>query len=215
LGTTPHRTRRRLIPAVTATLAAAVLLSGCTNGSAPAAEPTDIFSLLVDAYLEDPVAENYSDEQIAILERARDAGELSFEEYAAAVSVALDCISDAGFHVQRDAPDDSRGFLTITYFYEGPEAGNPTAEACLLEHSAGVEAVYQLQPVSADAETALMAESMHDTIACLSEIGITEDFEGLSVDEFNARLGSLLLEAQEISGERARAIAACDSYGTG
>jgi len=191
-------------------------VAGCSARDEPGPAPTDGFSMLIDSYLDAPEAANYDEEQVAALEKARDVGELSFEAYAEAIDRSLECIGGAGFYVKKDPPDDSRGFPTVGYFYEGPEAGNPVADKCIEANSQAVESVYQLQPVSAEAEAKVRLDHIDAVIACLKRSGADAEAEELAADEltadeFDARLGRLLVEANEISEERALAIASCDS----
>lgn len=169
------------------------LLSGCSTAVDPSPSPTGAFAELVATYLDDPVADVYSEEQVAILTDAREAGALAFEDYAAAVDRTLECISTAGYYAQKDPVDSSRGFPTIGYFYESPEAGNPVAEACILENSSGVEAVYQLQPTSVQAEELMFDDELRALTDCFDRAGIELQEQGLEGRDLYREYNKLLM----------------------
>lgn len=195
-----------------ALVALSVALAGCT-GQSPEPSPTahDDFVILVDSYLNSDAAETFDAEQVDVLTDARSTGLIAFEDYAAAIDRSLDCMDSAGIHTEKYAADDSRGFPVLDYFYESPETGNPVAEECLLVHSAAIEAVYQLQPTSIEAENAVTLERVPALIACLDDLGVDHQMEGLSAAEIYPRFGKLLLEASEVSEDYALAVAACDT----
>lgn len=161
----------------------AAILAACAHESTEPAATPDGFTQLVERYLEAPEADAYSAEQRATLERARAAGELTFEEYSAAVDSSLACISDAGFFVDRGEIDTSRGFPELAYFYEGPEEGNPVADACIRLHSEAIEAIYQLQPSSVEAAQVRLSAQAADLEVCLRRAGVEVDFADLEGDE--------------------------------
>jgi len=160
-----------------------LVLVGCTSDAEPAPSATGAFAELVESYLEDPAAAGYSAEQVHLLKSAQQAGELSFEDYAAAVDASLDCIADAGYHVERSTSDADRGYEEVTYFYEGPAEGNPVADQCIYENSQAIEAVYQLQPSSVEASKAHTSAQLAEAAPCLEKLGVTVDSDGLDADE--------------------------------
>jgi len=131
------------------------------------------------------------DAQVAVLERAKDTGAIAYEDYSAAIDESLDCITAAGFQAERDDPDDSRGFTTVTYSYEGPATGNPVAEACIRAHSGAIEALYQLQPTSAAAAEAMLVKNAALFQECLATHGITFSSEGKTPDEIREEISRL------------------------
>lgn len=177
-------TPRRARPSLYALLIGVALgASGC-SAQAPAPTPSGgPFAQLVDSYLQGSGGEGLADEQVAALENARAAGELTFEQYSAAVDDSLECISDAGFHVERYPTDETGGYPIINYFYEGPEAGNPVADECIHRNSEAIEAIYQLQPSSVEAKNAHLVTVAGDIERCLEEEGTDVDFQGLTGDD--------------------------------
>jgi len=156
---------------------------GCSQ-QAPAPSPQpDAFSQLVDGYLQDAEADGASEEQIATLKSARAAGKLTFEEYSAAIESTLECIEDAGFHVERNPTGASGGLAMVNYFYESPESGNPVAEVCIRANSEAIEAVYQLQPTSVATKEAHLETQADELARCLEAEGFDVDFAGLTGDE--------------------------------
>ena len=186
------------VPLALAAAACGVLvLAGCAGPSVaePSIDPT--FADLVDVYIAQATASDASDEQLATLRHAKEGGRVTYEEVAQAVDRSLQCISDAGFHVERYGADDSRGFPMVNYFYEGPPTGNPVADACLREESEALEQLYQLQPSSVAAENAHLAEVAPRLAQCLHAAGVDVDFEGLRGDE----LGEAIHEAVNVQIE--------------
>jgi len=190
---------------------AAVCLSGCVQSGEPDTSPTGAFVELVDSYLDRPGAEDYSAEQVDALEAARDAGELKFEAYAAAVDASLECIADAGFYVERDPIDESSGYPMANYFYEGPEAGNPVADECIHVNSEAIEAVYQLQPSSVAAANAHLATQTDELGRCLGNEGIEVDFDGLEGDELKEAVHQALNDVLGTATDGAEPALACFS----
>lgn len=174
-----------------------VVLAGCATDETPAPSEPDEFAQLVDSYLAEAESQGYGAEQVRVLEEAREASELAYEDYATAVDHSLECISAAGFHVERYAPDESRGFLLVSYFYEGPESGNPAAEACIRTHSEAIESVWQLQPVSVAAQNERLEQQVGELKACLAGIGVELGVDGLEGEELNDEVHRVLNEQIE------------------
>jgi len=194
---------------MTGAVAFMACLTACTPNSQPSPSPTGAFAELVDAYLEGPEADQYGTEQVAALLAAREAGELGFEAYAAAIDQSLECISAAGFFTEKYPVDESRGFPVIDYFYESPESGNPVADACMAKYSSALESVYQIQPTSAQAETIANDARIGPMIACLEKLGVDEDLDSLNSEEIGLKIGRLMLEASEVDEDRAHALSKC------
>jgi len=187
--------RAALVPAVVA--CGVLSLAGCAGHSAPKPTIDPTFTQLVDAYISQAVADDASEEQLATLRHAKQVGGVTYEEVAQAVDRSLQCIADAGFHVERYGTDDSRGFPMVDYFYEGPPTGNPVADACLREESEALEQLYQLQPSSVAAQNAHLAKVAPRLAECLHAAGVEVDFEGLRGDE----LGEAIHEAVNVQIE--------------
>jgi len=139
--------------------------------------------MLASGYLEDAEAHDMDDMQVAVLKRAAAEGAIAFEDYQEAIHRSIECISDAGYHTEIYPADESRGFPVIGYFYEGPESGNPVADACIRMHSEAIEALYQMQPSSVSAQDQVFLDGLDDLEACLARAGVNWDTEGKTVDE--------------------------------
>lgn len=173
-----------------ALLAAAVLfVGGCTSEpieSTPV--PSGDFALMAQGYLNQAEELELDERQIAVLERAVTDGMVAFEDYQAAVHTAVDCIAAAGYHTEVTPAEDARGFAVIDYFYEGPEDGNPVADACIRQHSGAVEALYQLQPSSIAAQDRRFLDGLDEVVACLSRAGVEWDTANKTADELKEEL---------------------------
>jgi hypothetical protein len=146
------------------------------------------FQLLVKGYIGKAKDSGYSDDQVAILQSDLNTGSIAFEGYKTAVTTSLECINLAGIRTQVDMNDQSYGFPFISYSYESPASGNPTAEACIRENSEAVEALYQMQPSSVDAGNQMILDAVPEISECLKGAGIPFDPEGLSADEIATKL---------------------------
>lgn len=173
---------------------ASAALSACTSQPEPSGTPTsslDAFQLLAQGYIDAAEEQGYTDDQVLVLTTARDTGAVPFESYQAAISATLDCVTNAGIHNEVYPVDDARGFPTIDYFVEGPETGNPVADACIRENSEAVEALYQLQPSSVAAEEERFMKALDQVTPCLAGLGIDFETEGLTPDELWNKLDAL------------------------
>ncbi|MCR6713518.1 MAG: hypothetical protein NVV57_12910 [Demequina sp.] len=164
-------------------LALAMIASGCSAQQPLPAPSEGAFAQLVDSFVGGSTGQGLSEQQFATLKSAREAGELTFEQYSAAIDASLECISDAGFHVERYPTDDSGGYPIVTYFYESPETGNPVADECIRRNSEAIEAIYQLQPSSVAAKNAHLEVQAGEIARCLEKEGTEVDFEGLTGDD--------------------------------
>lgn len=171
----------------------ALSLGGCGNTpTEPSPSLSGDFALLAQGYLDRAEELEFDERQIAVLERAVTNGSVAFEDYQAAVHSALDCISAAGYQTEVKPAEDSRGFSFIEYFYEGPEAGNPVADACIRKHAGAVEELYQLQPSSIASQDQVFLEGVDDVVACLSRAGVEWDTANKTVDELKQELLEIL-----------------------
>lgn len=104
-------------------------------------------------------------------------GEVTFEEYEAAIATSLSCLEDAGFDVIGPTHNDRQGFTLIDYSYSefAPgmtrEQGSAVADACLDEHSTMVEAAYQLGPIAVEGRDQLFEDFREPFIAWVVEHG--------------------------------------------
>lgn len=204
-------TRHRGVLGLVGCIGLVAAIGGCSQPVADRAPTPDAFAQLVDTYLEGPAADGYGAEQVATLTSARAAGELTFEEYSAAVDASLECIADAGFYVERDPIDESSGYPMANYFYEGPEAGNPVADECIHVNSEAIEAVYQLQPSSVAAANAHLATQTDELGRCLGNEGIEVDFDGLEGDELKEAVHQALNDVLGTAADGSEPALACFS----
>lgn len=101
-------------------------------------------------------------------------GEVTFEEYEAAIATSLSCLEDAGFDVIGPTHNDRQGFTLIDYSYSefAPgmtrEQGSAVADACLDEHSTMVEVAYQLGPIAVEGRASSLKTSVSPSSRALS-----------------------------------------------
>ena len=73
---------------------------------------------LVDQARADAKANGATEEQVALLEEAQQAGELSWEAYSASVDRFLRCVREAGLRVHTDEVDVHQGLMRRIYGVE-------------------------------------------------------------------------------------------------
>lgn len=133
-----------------------------------------------------------SEEQLAVLERARESGEVSFEEYSAAVGRALRCLREAGVAVQDHGVDSHQGLEKRSYSVpiEAADRRTPlgySVHRCVAEHSFWVERAYQLQPSSVEEKEAHFAEYRDAILDCLAnnDIDVPDEWAEASRADLN------------------------------
>lgn len=142
-----------------------------------------------------PGYENASEEQLAIL----DDGEVTFEEYEAAINRSLACMEDAGIGVQGPHRVDERGFTELRYSHSASSPGRTedetlaVSDACLEEHSMVVEMMYQSSPSAVEAQDEQFEQIRGALVQCLEDNGIDVDPDA-SRDELTTAAVHLLVE---------------------
>jgi hypothetical protein len=124
-----------------------------------------------------------TEEQVAVLAAAREAGEVTFEAYSEAVDRALRCMREASIDVFDGGTIEHLGLLMRSYSVpaEAEEADSRepmpgiTVHRCVAEHSIWVEFAYQLQPASVEAQDAHFDRYREAIFGCLAERGVEVD----------------------------------------
>lgn len=170
-GSRASHVRRRRHGTVTAVVAgvAALTLAGCGGSSEPTVDPSMNSDLLASAR-----ASGASAEQIAVLE----GGEVTFEQYQAAVERTIACMRDAGIEVVGDTVTEPRGFPEIQYSFAQSSAGRSDeqteaiADDCIRVNSMYVEAAHQTSPGSLEAQEKNFDKFRPALIQCLRDNGV-------------------------------------------
>lgn len=191
----------RLI-AAHASVLALVLCGGCTLGAdSSTGSSTQSFADAVATTIDDAKAGNAGDEQIAILEHAREEGVLTFEDALSAILAEMDCVTSGGGTVEYYEQRQSSGFVIPAYLVladddAGLEAINPVVTSCNTRHSFWVNRLYQLQPSSLQVRDAFVEEAAPQMRACLEEHGYV-----IEPDATGAELSAIAIKVYVESGE--------------
>lgn len=184
---------------------AALLVAGCSSDDGhpvPGSEET----AWIDFYIEraasgqSPSGTDASAEQIAILERGRDQGELTMADALEAINNTAACLEDRGLRLTMYPPQvDMAGFESPAYSWGGPLSIPPEEVAaigdpCLDAESYFVEQAYVTQPRAIALSDAFFDEHQRSTmVACLERIGADFDPDA-SPKELHDIAGSVALE---------------------
>lgn len=145
-------------------------LFGCAGSggeTSPSADPA--FTELLDQTEGFARSEGASDEQIALLERARSEGVVSYETEHEALVNFFSCLDDKGIGYKDLTVTAGRVFPRVDYQVF---SSDPTAmDLCYAEHAASVDSLYQLQPAVIDEVESLVEQHSAGIIACLREAG--------------------------------------------
>jgi hypothetical protein len=178
----PARTAKSALGALAAVLVL-TSIAGCSETSHLEVTGDPEFVQLITLQLSTARAADVSAEQIALLERAAEVGNLEFEAYKQAVEATFQCFRDSEVRYQEFGIDNSAGFPQLKYMYESPPDGpSPVASQCVIENSRYVEMVYQVQPSSSEASDAAFEAALPVLIPCLREQGFLGP-EDPTVDE--------------------------------
>lgn len=136
-----------------------------------------------------------SPEQIAVLESAVDAGEISYRQLAELTEHTISCLEDAGVSVIRE-PDlePAPGFRVPAYGHGEPLA---VADACINHNSFFAAMAYIGQPSYIELRDAALEAERPAVLACLRE-------NGVEIDD-DATLDEIRQGAQEVLSETAGA----------
>ncbi|MHA3946539.1 hypothetical protein [Cellulomonas bogoriensis] len=192
--TTTARPRRSARTVASLTFVAALALAGCggedaaepdtndTDADADVAQETDDqpaeasgWESAVAEAMERAREDGADDEQLEILER----GEVTFEEYEAAVGRTIACLREEGIEVVDDEVVDLRGFPEIYYSYadatdgRSDEETDEISQACLRRHSLHVESLYRTSPQAEAAQDEQFAPRRDAVLECLRDNGVT------------------------------------------
>jgi hypothetical protein len=152
--------------------------------------------------------ETSTEVQVQTLQRAVAASQLTFEDYAQAVTLSLECIDEAGVAVLGPELDESAGYPRLHYgFAAGVNAAgstdNPVPDECIRANSFYIEMAYTSQPASQEALDAILESKRPAVEQCIDKAGIVVDGD-LPVREWlleivaSGETGVLCVHAEEI-----------------
>lgn len=171
-------------------IAVAVASVACSDSQARESVDPE-FTRQLDRDIESAQEAGATAEQVAILQEAQETGEITFEAYSEAVDRALRCARQAGVAVQGDSTIEHRGLRLRSYSVpveadpREPLPGYPV-HRCVADHSFWVERMYQLQPVSLEAQEAHYERYRSAIVDCLAEYGVEVEPD-LSYEELSSQ----------------------------
>lgn len=170
------RSQHRTISLGTVLCAALVaLLPGCTTASDDSTAEPSVFSDV----LQDAREGGAGAAQIAALEEAESAQELTLDTARRAARDAVQCMSDNGLDAAYVEETSYSGTVIPGFRVAGAE---DQAQACDVEHSYWVNQLYQVQPSSVQANEEFADQQEPALRACLEDLGISTDPEATGSD---------------------------------
>lgn len=133
---------------------------------------TTEFSEMVATALEEARAGGASEDQLEILERARDRGHVTYEQTRAAVAATLECTSAQGVVGTFNEINQANGINLPAYEVDAsPPNAAQVLEGCETLESFWVWYLYQVQPVAIEANDDYIESRRSDILACFDRAG--------------------------------------------
>ncbi|WP_282944535.1 hypothetical protein [Cellulomonas endometrii] len=163
-------------------VAVALLAAACSNdssdgGSTGMTVPT--WEEVVDDTVDVAREQGASDDQLAVLE----SGDVTFQQYEAAVGRTVECLRAAGIDVIGDRVTESSGYPEINYSYAASSEGrtddetDAISQACISAHSQFIEGLYRATPVVQEVIDERFEPFREAVVACLRDNGEDVDDE--------------------------------------
>lgn len=171
---------RVLIPA----LVLAITLAGCS--SEVTTEEDSYFAEFIDTAIADAEAGGASEQQLAILEEAREVGEVTLEQMREATRAAIECFLGAGLLAEYSEETLPHGVVLPGYSVgvvgDFSEAQDLAATRCDDENAFWVDKVYQGQPSSEALWADFLDSKAAEFRACLEAAGYETDPDATGSD---------------------------------
>lgn len=188
-----------------------IFASGCTTA---AAEPWEghvsPWEEEVSVAIEEATEGGASDAQIAILEKTRETGEVTFEDAKAAMVRTVECFADVGIDATYKEEQDSRS-VTLPSFTavvtDEPDYDEPL-DPCDTQESFWVNMLYLTQPSALEAMTQQYAPLVPAIKECLAR-------EGVEFDETTENFWDLVEPSQSLFLESGQQVDCMAEAGVG
>ncbi len=172
--------RRALVVMVTAS--AVAITTSCSSTAVDEPEPWDLgpFSEMVQGYAVEAASGGASEQQLAVLGKAAEAGELTLEDARAATRATIECFEASGLEAEYVEAPDSKGFVIPAFEVSyGAEAdvtqADSTIEMCQNREFTWVGKAYQLQPDARQMLGEYVTSKEEVLRACLEDAGQQPD----------------------------------------
>ncbi|WP_062079208.1 hypothetical protein [Demequina globuliformis] len=153
-----------------------IALVGCTTSpeATPHAESSDEgFAAIVESAVRDAVDSGASPAQLALLEDAREAGEVTYEAAARARDATVACLTELGLDARAEDHENEWGYV-LPFWSVAADSSAPV-DTCENQESMWISQVYQTQPAALSARDVWIQERSPQLRACLSEQGVDLD----------------------------------------
>lgn len=115
-------------------------------------------------------------DQIALLSRAVERGEIPFEDVRAAVDATYACLDRSGIGHIEEPRDPNRPFAPIVFSVEVADAAmEALADGCVFGESYWIQSAYEQQPAATEARDVEFEQARPVIIQCLVDHGIDAD----------------------------------------
>jgi hypothetical protein len=167
----------------------AIALAGCGSSSTAPTTEGPAFAEFAQETIDEALAAGASEEQLSMLEVAKETGSVPLDDARTAARNAVQCMEDAGVVAEYTEETTSAGLVLPNYRAQIPD-DQPVAEqlivACDEQEFLWVGKLYALQPSS----TAVMDEHVEERLpmlrACLDQSGVAVDAEATRAELFEA-----------------------------
>jgi hypothetical protein len=183
------KTRSRHTTWGLAAIVATILLVGC-GPSAPAPTSGGVeFQEYAQQNIDEARANGASDEQLMMLERAKETGSVPLEDARSAARSAVECMENSGVVAEYTEETTNAGLVLPNYraqISDDEPALEGLIEQCDAQEYLWVGKLYALQPSSRDATDAYVEERLPYLRACLDEHGVDVDDSATRAELFQA-----------------------------
>lgn len=162
----------------------AVLIGACAHSEVPeSTADATAFAILIEGVIEEAASEGGSPEQVQILHEARSTGAVSPELMRQSLNSYGGCVEATGMTYDWGEPTGPIDYPTFHFRVNVPlDVDQSLMDACYREHAQYVNAAYQLQPATRQAQSELLVAHRDLIIECLRGADV-EIAENASADE--------------------------------
>lgn len=165
-------------------IVSAGVLTSCATEQTESGDP--VFVELIETAIEDAEAGGAGAQQLAVLEEARESGEVTLEQMRQATRATIECFVNAGLEAEYIESAEPHGLLLPGYsvWVEGEfsESHDRAMVRCDSENGFWVNMVYQVQPSNDQLWSDLYNENAGEFRSCLEEAGYETDPEATGAE---------------------------------
>lgn len=153
-------------------LLAAIVLSACSQQAHGDSTGVQQFDETIDQAIEEARDGGANEAQLELLERAKEQGAVTYEDARVAATAALECMAQRGIEGTFSDSTLPNGVTIPSYTVvaDRPDA-EQVMDECSYQNDFWVNKLYQLQPLSIEANNAFIDAQRPVIVACLAEAG--------------------------------------------